>query len=56
VVVVVWCFFTFLVGFWLVFAFLFAFLVLFGCVLIVAFSLLCMGVCWFFLVVVVSAC
>ena len=55
-VVGAWCFFTFLVSFWFVFAFLFAFLVLFGCGLIVVFSLLSMGVCWFFLVAVVSAC
>ena len=55
-VVGVWCFFTCWVVFWFVFAFLFASWVLFGCGLIVGFSLVCMGVCCFLLVVVVSVC
>ena len=55
-VVGVWCFFTCWVVFWFVFAFLFASWVLFGSGLIVGFSLVCMGVCWFFLVVVVNIC
>ena len=47
---------TFLVVFWVVFGGWLAFLVAFGSGVNGLFSLVCMGLCWFLRVVVVSAC